>query len=87
MDIDAARKKAVTPFTCHQCRGPGHMAKDCPRRYDIRCLSLEEHEEWMQEQALQQDAEEARKRVEEVEGLIGTEEKDSDESDFRRNRE
>jgi hypothetical protein len=87
MDIDAACKKAVTPFTCHQCGGPGHMAKDCPRRYDIRYLSLEEHEEWMQEQALQQDVEEARKRAEEVEGLIGTEEKDSDESDFWRNRE
>jgi hypothetical protein len=63
------------------------MAKDCPRRYDIRYLSLEEHEEWMQEQALQQDTEDARKRTEEVERLTETEEKDSDETDFRRNRE
>jgi hypothetical protein len=84
MDTDAARKGVTTPIICHRCGGPGHMAKDCPRRYDIRYLSLEEHEEWMQEQVLQQDAEEARKRAEEVDV---TEEKNSDESDFRRNRE
>jgi hypothetical protein len=86
-DTDAARKRVATPIICHRCGGPGHMAKDCPRRYDIRYLSLEEHEEWMQEQALQQDAEEARERAEEAEMLTATEEKDSAKTDFQRNRE
>jgi hypothetical protein len=63
------------------------MAKDCPRRYNIQYLSLEEHEVWMQEQALQQDAEEAQERAEAVEKFTAMEEKDSAEGDFQRNRE
>jgi hypothetical protein len=80
-------RRFPTPSLCHRCGGPGHFAKDCPRRYDIRYLSLEEHEEWMQEQALQQDAEEARERAETAEKSAAAEEENSVETDFRRNRE
>jgi hypothetical protein len=80
-------RKILTPSLCHRCGGPGHFAKDCPRRYDIRYLSLEEHEEWMQEQALQQDAEEARERAETAEKTTSAEEESSVDTDFRRNRE
>jgi Retrotransposon gag protein/Zinc knuckle len=80
MDIDVARRKAATPIICHRCGGPGHMARDCPRRYDIRYMTIDEHEEWMQEQALQRDAEEAQERAE-------TAEHTAEDEDFQRNRE
>ena len=37
-------KKNLLPPTCYRCRKTGHRAPDCPNKYDIRTLSLEELE-------------------------------------------
>ena len=68
MEVDATRKKAELPDVCRRCGKPGHWAKDCPRKFDIRYMTLDEKEEWMQEEALQADAESlAEKQQEEKE--------------------
>ena len=72
MDIDATRKAAAMPDLCHRCGKPGHFKRDCPQRYDIRFMSLEEKEDWMQEWALQADVAELQEKQEET----GVEEKD-----------
>jgi hypothetical protein len=66
MDIDAMRKKANLPDVCYRCGEPGHRKPQCPRRFDIRLMSMEECKEWMQEKALGKDAEEIAQREEEL---------------------
>ena len=46
----------MVPPTCHQCGKPGHFQKDCPQRYDIQFMTIEERDKWMNEKALQKDA-------------------------------
>ena len=75
MDIDATKKKASTPEVCYRCGEPGHRKPDCPRRFDIRHMTMDECEEWMQEKVLRQDAEEIARKE-------SSEEKNEIESDF-----
>ena len=74
MEIDAAKKKAPIPEICYRCGEPGHKRLQCPKRFDIRHMSMEECEEWLREKALQKDAEEVAEKHAEVE----------EEQDFRK---
>jgi hypothetical protein len=65
MEIDAMKKKSNLPDTCRRCGGTGHWSKDCPQRFDIRYMSSDKREEWMQEFALQADTEEVERKEEE----------------------
>jgi hypothetical protein len=65
-DPDAARRKMVLPVACHRCGKVGHFSRECPQRYDIRFMSQDEREEYMQGWALQADAEELLERTEEA---------------------
>jgi Retrotransposon gag protein/Zinc knuckle len=58
MDIDAARKRQPIPTVCNRCGKPGHWARDCERRFDIRYMLAEEREEWLQNIALDADTQE-----------------------------
>ena len=42
VDIDAAQKKNPLLSTCYRCHKVGHKAPDCPLKFDIRELTLEE---------------------------------------------
>jgi len=66
MDIDAAWKKRETPDVCRRCGKPGHWIKECPQRFDIRFMTMDERHEWIQEVAAQIDAEEAREAETEI---------------------
>jgi hypothetical protein len=67
MEIDAVKKKTALPGVCYRCGEPGHRRPDCPRRFDIRLMSMEECEDWMQEKALERDTEEIARRDNEME--------------------
>ena len=58
MDIDATKRKAQPPDVCYRCGEPGHRKPQCPRRFDIRHMTMEECDEWWQQRAIEQDAEE-----------------------------
>ena len=84
MEIDAAKRKAGTPVTCYRCGGAGHLRANCPQQFDIRFMTLEEREEYVQDWALQADAEETQLRSEIAQPQ---EAQESEEVDFRRSSE
>ena len=42
--MDVRLKKNPPPPTCYRCHKTGHKAPDCPDKYDIRMLFVEELE-------------------------------------------
>lgn len=51
MDIDANRLRQQKTMACHRCGQTGHLRAECPKRFDIRFLTLEEKQE-LAEQAM-----------------------------------
>lgn len=60
MEVDATRHKKSVPLTCYRCGALGHLANNCPKRFDVRVLadslSPEEQEEFLQEILARKDA-------------------------------
>jgi Zinc knuckle len=42
MDIDLARRRALSSALCFRCRKPGHLSKECLDHFDIQTLSVDE---------------------------------------------
>ena len=48
MDIDATRRRLEVPNTCYRCGLPGHVRRDCPRQHDVRYMTDDEQQEFIQ---------------------------------------
>jgi hypothetical protein len=55
MDVDLLRKRAPLPASCFRCGKPGHFGKDCPDRFDVRALSVEELQGILEDKLAQLD--------------------------------
>jgi hypothetical protein len=55
MDVDAARRKGEDPNICCRCRKPGHWAKECPLRFNVRFMSTEEVQEALEAHLVEAD--------------------------------
>jgi hypothetical protein len=42
MDIDSAKRKALPAAACFRCGGLGHYGRECPDRFDVRSMSVDE---------------------------------------------
>jgi hypothetical protein len=67
LDVDTTRRRTPMPVVCHRCGQAGHFVRECPKQYDVRFMSIEEREEYLQGWALQADSEELMLREEEYE--------------------
>jgi hypothetical protein len=48
MEIDAVPHKNPVPMLCRCCREPGHFARECPKGYDVRYMTLDERQDWIE---------------------------------------
>jgi hypothetical protein len=67
MEIDVSRKTAPAPPVCFRCHKPGHIKTECPLRFDVRHMSIEEKEDMIQQLLAEKDAAEAATQAEERE--------------------
>ena len=56
MDIDASRKTQLLPFSCYWRGKLGHKAPDCPTRFDIRELSIDDLQRYLGDRLAELDA-------------------------------
>ena len=57
MDIDASKQLWPTPTAvCFRCKQPGHLKVDCPQRFDVRMMTVEERNEWAMSLLVEKDA-------------------------------
>jgi hypothetical protein len=55
MEVDAASNRGRIPMVCHRCGQPGHFRNQCPRRFDVRFMTVDELEDHLQTQLVQHD--------------------------------
>jgi hypothetical protein len=42
MEVDAACRRNPIPMLCRRCGEPGHFARECPKGYNVRYMTLDE---------------------------------------------
>ena len=48
MDVDASRMRSSLPETCFRCKKPGHRKAECPLRFDVRTMTQDEREDFIE---------------------------------------
>jgi len=49
MDVDASKQAKTLDNSCRRCGEVGHWKNKCPRRFDVRFMTLKEEKEYVQQ--------------------------------------
>jgi len=73
MEVDSSKQRQALPGNCFRCHQPGHIARDCPLRFDIRAMTQDERKDWLEQMLAEADTAHigAAEVVEEVSSEIG----------------
>lgn len=66
MDIDAARKGKTPSDACRRCGRIGHWGKDCPDRFDVRLMNVDELQTLLEDKLAAKDVAPAEPPIEEA---------------------
>jgi hypothetical protein len=56
MDVDHTRTSKPIVQTCYHCGQTGHISKECDLRHDVRHMTLDEEDEYIQHILANHDA-------------------------------
>lgn len=55
MEVDASKQRRLTPPVCFRCQQPGHLAKECPHRFDVRAMTQDERKDLLEQLLVEAD--------------------------------
>jgi hypothetical protein len=55
MEVDLSKSRRPLPQLCFRCQQPGHLAKECPHRFDVRAMTAEERMDLLEKLLVEAD--------------------------------
>jgi Zinc knuckle len=76
MEVDANRQRGPQALVCYRCGKTGHTRRDCPQAFDVRYMTVDEREDFLQQELAAMDVRTASSTIVEDSDLVEATAKD-----------